>query len=201
MNELIKKIKLDDDSANQVFKDRMMDKVREALDMKKIEVTSSVFNSEDLEESAEVVDSLQERVSNLLEADEDAESIANTLKDMYLKEFPNGHATVSKAPLGSDTFYLNVYIGKPDTWANGISQNDDLAHAYLVSKDSIESSQGIALMVDPEKKHLAMSRVKIPFRKKTGKNMISGMKKHFSGMRKIVMSNKDKIFHRKDIKL
>lgn len=187
MNELIKKIKLGDDSANQVFKDSMMDKVREALDMKKIEVTSSVFNSENLEEATEV--------------DEEAKKNAEILRDLYLKEFPNGYATVSKAPLGSDTFYLKAYIGKPDTWANGISQNDDLAHAYLVTKDSVESSQGIALMVDPEKKHLAMSRVKIPFRKKSGKNMISGMKKHFANMRKIVMANKDKIFHRKNIKL
>jgi len=206
MNDLVNKIKQGSESADEEFQSGILDKVRDALDMKKVELASKVFNSEPIEESTREIDIVKEaanKIMNLSEAevDEEAKKNAEILRDLYLKEFPNGYATVSKAPLGSDTFYLKAYIGKPDTWANGISQNDDLAHAYLVTKDGVESSQGISLMVDPEKKHLAMSRVKIPFRKKSGKNMISGMKKHFANMRKIVMANKDKIFHRKNIKL
>lgn len=124
--------------------------------------------------------------------------LAEKLKEIYLKEMPNSYAVVKKGALG-EAYALTVYLGKPETWANNIAHNDDLRHTYWIENEAV-TCDGISLMVDATQPHLAMGRVKIPFRKKSGKNLMIHMRAHFKKIKEVVHANKDKIYHREALK-
>lgn len=130
------------------------------------------------------------------------EQLATAIQREYNKVFPNSYCKVSKGCL-SDSYAIQCYLGNPDTWANKIRQNDQMMHSYWIhepmdddGKYTIECD-GISLMINPIETYLAMSRIKIAWRKKknTPEKLIDAMKQHFENMRKIVYENIDIIYH------
>ena len=116
--------------------------------------------------------------------------LAKAISLEYKNIFPNSYCKVSKGCLG-DSYAITCYLGNFETWSNGISQNDQLKHTYWIhgpmdnyGKYTIECD-GIGLMINPINKYLAMSRLKISYRKKknTPEKLIVAMQKHFKNIR------------------
>lgn len=137
----------------------------------------------------------------------DRKELATAIQKQYNIVFPKSYCNVSKGCLG-DSYVIQCYLGNPDTWANQIRQNDQMMHSYWIHEP--EDSDGkytiecdnISLMINPIENYLAMSRIKIAWRKKkdTPEKLIKAMRKHFEQMNKIVYENIDNIYHVEELK-
>lgn len=128
------------------------------------------------------------------------------------KIFPNAKISAQVYNgIGSPTLGITFYlISDRDDQTNKIVDNDPAVTKFIAhlpmehptkdTKFKLEKLMG-GLYIEPEEKYLAMSRVKLPYRKSTGNidKQVDKVIKYFKGVGQTILDNKDKLY-KKDIK-
>ena len=132
---------------------------------------------------------------------EELKELGTTLAAEYKVRFPESLAGITVG-LFKDTVHLHTYIGNKGTFPYNIPENDQLKTVYTLKKSEkgvdVTLNHGSSLTVNPPVgSYYALSRVKIPFRKKAGneKKIIEGMAKHFDAMKVAVIENMSNIHY------
>ena len=156
----------------------------------------------DYKERQEVVKEYQELYAEPLQR----------LKDSIKEIFPNAKFDAQVySGLGSPTLSTSFYlISQREDQTNLIVDNDPIITKFIAhlpevhptkdTKFKLELLQG-GLYIEPQEKYLAMSRVRIPFRKSTGTidKQVDKLVKYFKGVGQTIIENKD-VLYKKDIK-
>lgn len=130
--------------------------------------------------------------------------LAEQLQNVYMKHFPKGRIIVRKQALGDEGFYVTTFlIGEQKDQSNGIWDNDPLLHTFGfegIGNDQFEFTRlrGRLSVNPPEGSHLAMSSLKIAFRKTKGdaKKVVTNFEKYVQKMKKLVKDSGDDVYGR-----
>jgi hypothetical protein len=138
----------------------------------------------------------------------EAKKLAADLESVAKKYFPNGFAATSFSTsfnIPAITFQFGMISDKADV-SNGIRLNDPADHMFMISlaNDGFEAKmlRG-SISTNPEKgSHMAMGRIKSPFRKTKGdsKKMLKTFDTFFQRLKKLIADNKDNIYRSDKIK-
>lgn len=125
------------------------------------------------------------------------------------KYFPKSFVRIQSSKNLGSSIFLSFAIGKDKSqWLNGIFENDPVASKFMIGFDSFaddkfikdkilaEIISGGSLTIKPEPgSHLAFSRVKLGWRKKTATpdKIIKHFENYFKKMKKIVNDHKEDI--------
>ena len=133
--------------------------------------------------------------------------IKNSLETEFYKIFPNGNFISSRPTLGSDALYVHISAVNMNSndfkkELNGIPQNDPIRTMFMIdftNPDNITlESDGTRIAVKPEEgSYMAMSKVKVPFRKSRSKDVKTLTKKwntYLTKVKKAVQENMDNIY-------
>ena len=126
------------------------------------------------------------------------------LKDAYKAIFPNGYIAFSKPSISEGSFFITVMLQQPKDCTNQIPQNDPMRTVYaiytsLVQNDivfTLELCSGNRLSINPTNPMLAMSSVKLAFRKTTGneEKVIKAFTTHMTKRKTFINEHKDNIY-------
>lgn len=149
-------------------------------------------------------------LTEALDAPLSVEEFKKLMTKTYLKYFPNGNLTLSFGALGKDSISISTTLLD---YVNVTRHNDPMLHTFWLHK-SIDTATGNllanvvfekdrgSLLVNPEEgSYLAMDRVKIPFRKKTGspRSVVAYFDKYLKKAKDVVKDNADNVYGRSKI--
>lgn len=148
-----------------------------------------------------------------MDAPEDTQKLMDSIEKEFKKNFPNGFADVRLTRIIGNPFISISFglIGSINDVSNKIRENDPALHYFhiegLSSEGGLTDSMEVrkvtgSLKVKPEKdSHMAMGRVKIPFRKFKGdaSKIESGFVREIKKIRDTVKKHKDDIYDVDDI--
>ncbi len=124
------------------------------------------------------------------------------LKAAHQAIFPNSYMSFSKPCLGEGCFFIGLMLQHPSDCANKIEHNDPMRTILSIyeqadGKFSLELVDGSSLSVNPTVPHMAMSRVKCPFRKSTGDKdkIVKAFTNYLLKRKECIKTNKADIYH------
>jgi len=136
------------------------------------------------------------------------------LKGKIEKIFPNAKFDAAVySGLGSPTLSTSFYlISDKKDQSHGIVDNDPVVTKFIAHLPEVHPTKdtkfklellmgGLYIEPQPHESYLAMSRIKLPYRKSTGTidNQVDKLVKYFKGVGQTILDNKDKLY-KKDIK-
>ena len=120
----------------------------------------------------------------------DIKEYNETIRQLWLKIFPNSNILISKNCLGSGYHFRCTLARDKSEVFNGIILNDALNYVFSIEENNYLEYHNLSIYIKPENKYLAYSRVKL--RIKNIKNItLEKLEKRFIQVKQLIVDNKD----------